>query len=334
VVIGFRNRIKRGLFPGPDSLVAGLIIDTSPFPIKGLVADRTQKSISEIVADQAAQGVDYIKLYTGLSAGELKEGIEAAHENNILAVTHMSDVSWTVAANLGIDAVVHMIPTSPDLLPENVRESYLESRRTGAFEFYEWYEKADLDAPEIKEMIEVMAKKKVHIDATLIVFYLAFWGDQPDVINANNHLSHPEMVLNWKTTFRFDLGWQADDYKRAKAIWPKVLRLTKMMHDAGVPMTLGTDQNNPFVAPGRSLYQEMKLHSDAGISNWDILNMATSRAADILGISNRTGRIQVGLEADIIFLEKDPAPNLSNIDSITAVLTNGTFYIASELIKN
>src|SRR5690606_2737490 len=110
-------------------------------------------------------------------------------------------------------------------------------------------------------------------------FRLAFWGDEPAVRDEYLTLSHPDLVENWNTFFRFDLGWRPEDYARAKAVWPKILRFARLLHEAGVPMTLGTDQANPFVAPGASLMQEMKLHEDAGIEKWDILRMATSEAA-------------------------------------------------------
>lgn len=330
-VIKFRNKIKNQIFPGPDSLTAGLIIDNPPFPLVGLTADRTNKTIEEIVAGQVTEGVDYIKLYTGLSPEELKRGIDAAHANNVQAISHLGDVSWTTAANLGIDGLVHMFPTSPDLLHQENRKKYIETRRPGAFEFFEWFEYADLEGPEIKEAIAAMADNGVHIDATLIAFHHAFWGDQPNTRDKFNHLTYPASLMNWQTLFKFDVGWGADDYKRAKAIWPKILKLTKMVFDGGVLMSLGTDQGNPFVAPGASLYQEMKLHSDAGISNWDILKMATSNGADTMRLSDRTGRVKAGLEADIIFLTKDPSIEISNIDTVEAVLSNGVLYNSQDL---
>ncbi|WP_262423659.1 hypothetical protein [Brevundimonas denitrificans] len=83
-------------------------------------------------------------------------------------IAHLSDVSWTRAADLGVDALVHMMPVSPDLLPPDRREAYVASRRQGAFAFFEWYEAVDLDAPEIETMIRTLAREQVHVDATLV----------------------------------------------------------------------------------------------------------------------------------------------------------------------
>lgn len=40
------------------------------------------------------------------------------------------------------------MPISPDLLPAGRRAGYLAERRLGAYGFFEWYERADLDGPE------------------------------------------------------------------------------------------------------------------------------------------------------------------------------------------
>ena len=70
------------------------------------------RRLKRIVADQARSGGHYAKLYTSLSEAEVAEGIAAAHANGLRAVAHLTDVSWTRAAELGIDALVHMMPPS------------------------------------------------------------------------------------------------------------------------------------------------------------------------------------------------------------------------------
>ena len=138
-------------------------------------------------------------------------------------------------------------------------------------------------------MLATLARRGVHVDATLVAFQPAFFGDDPALLTRDRQYHHPEMVANWLGGFRFDLGWRPDDYRRARAVWPRVLRLTRVMYEAGVPMTIGTDQANPWVAPGISVSREMALHQQAGIPAWAVLRMATSDAARLLG-ARRTHR--------------------------------------------
>lgn len=315
---------RAGRILGPEALMAGDIIDRSPMDLVGLLANLPGAGpIDAIVRRQKEAGVDYIKLYAHLTEDDLAQGIAAAHTQGLKAVGHLESVSWTRAAELGIDGITHMMPTHADLLAPDKREAYRTTTRGGGFTFFEWFEAADLDGPEIRQMIATLKKKNVHVDATLIVFYLTFFGDQPAIRDADLAIAPPALVANWRGGFRFDAGWKPEDYRRAQAVWPKVLKLTRMLYEAGVPMTLGTDMANPFTAPGVSLSREMELHRQAGIPAWAVLRMATSDAARILGMDHRTGRIAPGYEADAVFLEADPRRDMAAMRQVAAVLNDG-----------
>jgi len=326
-LVAYRDAVAAGDLTGPEARVTGEIIHRSPFPVEGLIVPITDTSqVPALVRGQAETGVDFVKLYEGLTPDDLAAGIAEARRAGVGTIAHLSDVSWTRAAELGIDALVHAIPISPDLLPAERRAAYVASRRAGSYAFFEWYEQADLDAPEIGEMIRALARRRVHFDATMIAFQVAFWGDDSTVRDRDLPAAHPAFAESWRTRFRFDLGWQPSDYARAKAVWPKVLRLVRMLYEAGVPMTIGTDMNNPFVVPGASLAREMQLHAQAGIPNWAVLRMATSEAARALGMAQRTGRLRPGLEADIVFLSADPSVDLAAVAAPVGVLADGRFH--------
>lgn len=309
---------------GPEARYAGELIDRSALPFDGLaIRPGPDLSIREIVRRQAEAGAHFIKLYEALTESDLIEGIAAAREHGLATIGHLSDVSWTRAARLGVDAFVHLMPTSPDLLPPDRRDAYVAGLRPGGFKFFEWWEAVDLDGPEIAEMIAVLAAEDVHVEATLVAFEPAYWGDDADRLSQASAAAHPDMRANWEAGFRFDAGWLPEDYPRARAAWPKVLRFLKMLHEAGVPLTLGTDLANPFVSPSGAMAREMVLHAEAGIPPWDVLRLATAEAADRIGVGARTGRLTPGMEADIVFLGRDPSLDLAAVGDVRAVLSDG-----------
>jgi imidazolonepropionase-like amidohydrolase len=330
--VAYKRDAAAGTVLGPEALVAGAIIDRSPVPFDGLlVIPSASQSITELVTQQARLGVDYVKFYTSLNAADLQEGIAAAQASGVRTIGHLEGVDWSTAAGAGITVLAHMMPINAALLPRAERDDYAKTTRRGAWSFFEWYERADLDGPEIRDMIASLVEHRVEVNATLLVFMLTFWGDEAAVRTADLAQAFPSMAENWKTTLRFDLGWKPDDYARAKAVWPKVLRLTRMLHEAGVVMTIGTDLENPFVIPGASYQRELRLHADAGVSNWAILRMATSDAAAALGIAERTGRLREGFSADAVFLESNPVSNISNAGSVVGVLSKGRLLNPSAL---
>jgi imidazolonepropionase-like amidohydrolase len=107
-----------------------------------------------------------------------------------------------------------------------------------------------------------------------------------------------------------------------------VLELARRFYEAGVPLLLGTDSSGgaPFYA------RELALHVQAGIPVWDVLQLATNLAAERLGVADRTGTIQPGKEADIVFLKTNPLENIANIRDVDMVLSDGRAYRFDELI--
>ena len=324
----------KGELIGPEAFHAAEVIDRLGVGVDApIVQPGPELSVREIVANQAAAGADFIKLYTGLTEQDLKDGIDEAHAHGLETIAHLSDVSWGTAAELGIDALVHMMPISPDLLRDDLRESYIADRRPGSFQFFEWYEAADLDAPAIRQMLGQLASKQVYLDTTLSAFEPAFFGNRPSVRDVGQPYAHPDMAENWRTLFRFDLGWQEADFARAQAVWPKALELTRLAYEAGVPLTIGTDLANPFVAPGIAMSREMELHRQAGIPAWAVMRMATINGARLLHIEHRTGRIAVGNEADILFTRANPIESFANLAEVALVLSDGEQHHPDQIRK-
>ncbi|MGH6952004.1 MAG: amidohydrolase family protein, partial [Vitreimonas sp.] len=325
----YDEAVRTGSLVGPEQFAAGEILDTSRIDSLTLVVSDAA-SIEAAVARQAAAGMDYIKLYQGLNETQFAAGVEAAHRHGLRALTHTGAITWTRAAELGVDGIVHAMPISADSLPQAARAGYQGPDVAGAHAFYTWWERADLDSPEIRELIATLAERDVTVDLTLVVFQKVFWGDDDAVREGGIELTHPLMRENWRT-FRFDIGWGPENYARARAVWPKIQRFARMLHEAGVPLIIGTDQANPFVSPGYDTLAEMRLHGAAGIPNWAVLRMATSDAAQAMGLSDRIGRIAQGFEADIVFMAADPTADLANLDRTHTVLLDGVLYDAAAL---
>lgn len=71
----------------------------------------------------------------------------------------------------------------------------------------------------------------------------------------------------------------------------------------------------------------------AGISTWKVLRLATSGAAERLGMSERRGSLAVGKEADIVFLNDNPLEDIENAGEVDTVLQDGRTYRAAELLE-
>ena len=94
---------------------------------------------------------------------------------------------------------------------------------------------------------------------------------------------------------------------------------------AGVRVAMGTDQGTPLNRPGENAQEAVRM-ADHGLSPGAALLAATGWASDLLGLDEETGRLRVGLAADIVRLSEDPLADircLTRPDVIAGVVRGG-----------
>ena len=99
-------------------------------------------------------------------------------------------------------------------------------------------------------------------------------------------------------------------------------------HRAGVPIVAGTDNGVPLF----NLYLEIEAYHDlAGFSPLDALRSATIVPARVMGMDAETGSLEVGKEADIAILDRNPLVDIRNLRSVSAVMSDGVYYESAPL---
>ena len=89
----------------------------------------------------------------------------------------------------------------------------------------------------------------------------------------------------------------------------------------GGKIVAGTD--SPFVPYGASLHTELSIYSDAGVPNATVIKLATSQAAEAIGVGDQLGQIAPGYLADITILDGDPLADIANTLNVSEVMKNG-----------
>ena len=88
----------------------------------------------------------------------------------------------------------------------------------------------------------------------------------------------------------------------------------------GVHIALGTDA---AVYPHGRNAEELALMVDHGMTPKDALIAATKGGAELLGISAKTGTLEVGKAADLIAIDGDPQSDPKAVLSVSFVMTQG-----------
>ncbi len=263
------------------------------------IETRTMDSPEEaasVVADLASKQPDVVKIIYSPSGrmpsvdrATLSAAVATASENGIKTVIHVD--TWSDvrdAVEVGASAVTHV--PHPDPLPD------------------------DLGA--------LMAEKGVVSIPTLAAFVdlPAFIFDE-SILSAElaTKLTTPELIAAYGSDEMrsADEAWQERSRGRRAAILASV----KAMSDAGVTILTGTDSGNWATIQGYSEHRELILLVEAGLSEWDALAAATTRAGEFLG---QSFGVNPGDAANLVVLEASPIDDIANTQRIATVIHHGS----------
>jgi hypothetical protein len=97
-----------------------------------------------------------------------------------------------------------------------------------------------------------------------------------------------------------------EDFDRCRRALERKRELVNRLHQDGVPVLLGTDTQQPFVAPGVALHREFVAFDQSGIPRRDAFRLATATAAaTALGLTT-VGTVAEGGRAELIVSRTDP----------------------------
>jgi len=94
-------------------------------------------------------------------------------------------------------------------------------------------------------------------------------------------------------------------------------------YKAGVKIAFGTDAG--VYAHGKN-YKEFQYMVEAGMPPMEAIKAATTSAADLLGISDKTGSISKGMFADIIAVDGNPLDDIKVMKNVAFVMKEGKIY--------
>ena len=112
-------------------------------------------------------------------------------------------------------------------------------------------------------------------------------------------------------------------------------RMLRYLAEAGAPLLMGTDSPQLFNVPGFALHREIQVMSEAGLSNFQILESGTRNVgryvAEELGLDGSFGTVAAGQRADLVLLEGNPLDDLGQLSRRAGVMVRGTWVTREEI---
>jgi imidazolonepropionase-like amidohydrolase len=121
-------------------------------------------------------------------------------------------------------------------------------------------------------------------------------------------------------------GWlrrASDDAGMPSDFFVRLSRCLGLQRSHGVRFIASTDAGIPGVFHHELIGGLQALQQFAGMRPVEVLRSATVDAAEALGLARETGRIAVGLSADLVVLRADPTSDLAALAEPVAVIFRG-----------
>lgn len=313
-----------GVAIGPRVWKAGFIDGHGPYQAPtGLYADTVEEAVAE-VGRYADLGYIQIKIYSSLNPEFVPAIVKAAHARGLRVSGHIPN--GMIASQFvqdGADEIQHINFIFLNFLASQVKDTRLPERFTvvGANAA-----KLDLQSKEVNDFIQLLLAHHTTVDVTLATFEPDFTGRpgkvSPDLAPVLNRL--PAQVQRGAYSGGLPVTAQTDQlYKDS---YDAMLRMTKRMYDADIPILAGTD-----TLAGIMLHRELELEVRAGIPPAKALQIATFNAARLLKQENELGSIAPGKRADFVLVEGNPAVNISDIRRCRLVMKNGVLFKSADV---
>jgi imidazolonepropionase-like amidohydrolase len=313
----FRDEIDLNGGLGPDILLAGMT-DGAGVKGNGAIRVRNVEEAKQVVANYHNYGYKQIKIYNSVKPEIVKVLSDEAHQLGLSVTGHVpSEVGNTVSAvELGMDQFSHSGLFLSVLLPHKtiseLGRGFLQNQ--------------EVSPHQIDQAIEFLLKHKTVLDPTIALQIIRSIpkGTPIESVEPDAHRIAYEL---WEGK-RFRNGLSVERSEKAIQGYTREMDIIGQFYKAGVPIVAGTDN----VVPVFSLYLEIETYHKLGkLSPFEALKTATIIPAKAMGLEKVTGTLEIGKEADIAILDKNPLEDIRNIRTVSAVLTNGNYFESNPL---
>jgi imidazolonepropionase-like amidohydrolase len=320
-----KARFDAGSAIGPHVVRYGFIEGRGEKAAGAKVTAETVEEATAAVELYAKRGYEGIKIYNSMKVELVPVLAKLAHAKGMKVIGHIPvHMLAHEAVTAGYDGIEHINMLFLNFLA--TKET--DTRDTTRFTLVG--EKAatlDLAGKPVRDFFAHLKKHKTVVDPTLAAFEDLFAG-VPGKITPGLEDTVARLPVQTQRGFLIGgLPLDGDKPEKYRAAWKQIFAMVKALHEAGIPLVLGTDHIG-----GVMLHHEMALFARAGIDKGTVLELATLGAARALGLDGKIGSIAKGKRADMIVVDGDPLKGLA-MRKIVSTMRAGVVYPSAPLYQ-
>jgi imidazolonepropionase-like amidohydrolase len=280
----------------------------------------TPDEVRRVIDYWADEGATWFKFGGGVTREVLGAAIKEAHARGLRITGHLCSVTFTEAAELGIDALQHGFITNSDYVAgKQPDQCPRENMRVQA--------DVDLASEAVQQSIRNIVAHHAAVVSTLGV-YETFMPGRARLDSAGLALLDPEV--------RKEVEANHAGLEKAGLIVPTRL-LQKMMAwerafvAAGGLLGAGSDPWGTGFFPGLGNLRNYELLVEAGFTPVQAIQIMTQNGARIMGLEAQVGTIAEGKTADLVVIQGNPVGTPSDIYRVVTVFKDGLGYDSNRL---
>lgn len=325
---GYRERLDQGDWFGPDVFFTSPIHEGAD-PVWDFSTKVTDpEAVEPLIAGYAQAGYQGVKIYHTLSRPVYDAIVDSARKHELPVIGHVPfSVGIEYALASGQYSVEHLRGYDFDgVRPEALK---IDGGRN-AERFGSWMTMTDARMDELVE--QTVATRTWNCPTLAVNRYLFDAGAREAIArHPDFQLVHPILRKRIVESERLDAIFSPASKEALRDALPRQQAFIARLANAGGNLLIGTDSIVSAYIPGFTPIDEMLAFADAGLSNHDVLYIATVSAAQSLGVADRMGTISIGKQANLVLLDANPLADLQNLRSIDGVMIRGRWLAASEL---
>lgn len=270
----------------------------------------------------ADEGATSFKAYMQITRADLAAAVDEAHKRGLKVTGHLCSVTYSEAADLGIDNLEHAFLASTDFVatkqPDQCPQGAAQTIAA-----------LDENGEPFKALVRKLIEKKVTLTTTPAVF---------ETLTPGRPVPPGLEVLVAPLREQFEQG-HARTAKNTESIYtrlfPKAMKLDLAFARMGGTLIAGTDPTGGGgVVPGYSNQRTVELLVESGFTPLEAIKIATLNGAEYLGRSKTVGSLAVGKQADLVVIAGDPSSTIADVRKVELVFKQGIGFDSARLIAS